>query len=216
MKKLSFCLAFFLGATSFLFSQIEKGTVLVGGNAGFQFKSSRQQSSDVRMTQFIFSASPYAMYSVIKQLALGGQLSYAYSLTKEKTVTGVYSDASNVFAIGPALRSNFFIGGKTYLFIHASPSFGISINRDPTDRNDVYTSTSLVTWRVGPGFSFFTSKNMAVELGFYYDGMKDVLAIKQNKAVLSKRSPVFTHGLTIAVGLQFYGHKKIKEPAKIQ
>ncbi|MES2620533.1 MAG: hypothetical protein V4615_06745 [Bacteroidota bacterium] len=57
---------------------------------------------------------------------------------------------------------------------------------------------------------------MAIELGFYYDGMKDVLAIKQNKAVLSKRSPVFTHGLTVAVGLQFYAHKKEKSSGQNQ
>ena len=214
MKKLSFSIAIFFGATSFLFSQIEKGTVLLGGNAGIQFKSSKQQNSDVRTTEFIFSASPYAMFSVIQQLALGGQLSYAYSSRKEKTLTGVYSDATNIFTIGPALRGNIFIGGKTYFFIHASPSFGVGVNRDPTDRNDVYTSTSLITWRIGPGFSIFTTKNMAVELGFYYDGMKDILAIKQNKAVLSKRSPVFTHGLTVAIGLQFYAHKKVKSPVQ--
>ncbi|MES2620532.1 MAG: hypothetical protein V4615_06740 [Bacteroidota bacterium] len=89
MKRFFFFVSICFGASSLLFAQIEKRTVMLGGNAGIQFKSAKQTNSDFKATEFIFSASPYALYSVVKQLALGGQLSYAYALRKEETMTGV-------------------------------------------------------------------------------------------------------------------------------
>ncbi len=187
-----------------LSAQIEKGTVLIGGNAGFQFKSNKQQD------EFVVSLAPYALYSVIKQLAIGGQLAYAYDLLKLKTPTN-RSSANSSFGIGPALRGNIFIGGKTYFFLHGSAMFGINTkDRDPTNSERSYYSSPLVMWRFGPGLSIFATKNLAVEIGFYYDGMKEMWSIKQKKEVLLKGDPLFTHGLTVAVGLQFYVHKKQK------
>lgn len=205
MKKVLLSVIILWGIVPYVFSQIEKGTVMVGGNAGFQFKANNRNERE-----FTFSLSPYALYSVIKPLALGGQLSYSFNQYKNTDVLNPVTIAHNTFSIGPALRGNIHIGGKTYFFLHGSPSFGIDVQRDPTDRNQSYYSTSVITWRLGPGFSIFATKKMAVELGMFYDGMKSVLAIKQNKNVLLKGEPVFTHGLTVAVGLQFYCHKKSK------
>ena len=186
-------------------AQIEKGSVLIGGNAGFQFKDNRQQR------EFVFSVSPYALYSVIKQLAIGGQLAYSYDLVKLK-VPSTRSSASSSFGIGPAIRGNIFVGGKTYFFIHGSASFGVStMDRDPSNPDRTYYSSPLIMWRFGPGFSIFATKNLVVELGLYYDGMKEIWSIKQRKEILLKGDPLFTHGLTIAIGLQFYIHKKQKD-----
>jgi hypothetical protein len=206
MKKffLSAAIAFAIFSLS---AQIEKGSVLIGGSAGFQFKANKQQD------EFVFSVAPYAMYSVIKQLAIGGQLFYAYDLVKLK-IPVVRSSANSSFGIGPAIRGNIFIGGKTYLFIHGSSMFGINTrDRDPTNPDRSYYSSPLISWRFGPGLSVFATKNLAVEFGFYYDGMKEVWSIKQKKDVLLQGDPLFTHGLTVAIGLQFYVHKKQKEKA---
>jgi hypothetical protein len=206
MKKFLLTLVVMLTAFS-LSAQIEKGSVLIGGNAGFQFKANKQQS------EFLFSVTPYSMYSVTKHLAIGGQLLYAYNLVKLK-VPSTQSSASSSFGIGPALRGNIFIGGKTYWFIHGASSFGINTrDRDPTDSNEPYYSSPLISWRFGPGFSIFATKNIAVELGFYYDGMKEVWSIRQKKVVLLGGVPLVTHGLSVTIGLQFYIHKRPKAPS---
>jgi hypothetical protein len=201
MKKFLLAVVIVL-SVSHLSAQIEKGSVLIGGSAGFQFKSNKQQN------EFLFSVTPYAMYSVIKQLAIGGQISYAYNLVKLKDPV-VRSSANSSFGIGPALRGNIFMGGKTYFFIHGSSMFGINtVDRDPGNPDRSYYSSPLIMWRFGPGISIFATKNLAVEVGLYYDGMKEVWSIKQKKEVLLQGNPLFTHGLTVAVGLQFYVHKK--------
>ena len=208
MKQLFLLLLIVLMSISSLFSQIEKGTVMVGGNAGFQFKANNQH-----VREFGFSVSPNALYSVIKQLALGGQISYSYTNYKDSDPQQPYPriDVSNSFFIGPAVRANIHIGGKTFFFFHASPSFGIQSIKQPNSPNKVNDSYSVIAWRLGPGVSIFATKNMAVELGIFYDGMKTVETIKFDKTVFVKYSPVLTYGLTFAVGLQFYAHKKQKQ-----
>lgn len=210
MKKFLFTVITNALVITTLSAQIEKGSIMIGGNAGFQFKSNSEKGSNSKTKEFVFSLTPSSLYSVIKQLAIGGQLSYSFDQTKNNDAINPSFTSTNAFTIGPALRANIFIGGKSYFFFHASPAFGVDINRLYEDRSQPYYSNSIIAWRTGPGFSVFASQSMAVEFGFYYDGMKEVDAIKQDKNVLLKRSPVFTQGLTVAVGLQFYAHKNAK------
>ena len=208
MKQSFLLLVIFLVSISSLFSQIEKGTVMVGGNAGFQFKANNQHERE-----FGFSVSPNALYSVIKQLALGGQISYSYNNYKDSNPLKPYPqiDVSNSFSIGPAARANIHIGGKTFFFFHASSSFGIQTIKQPNSPDKINDSYSIIAWRMGPGVSIFATKNMAVELGIFYDGRRKIRTIKFDKSVFYRYPTEITHGLTFAVGLQFYAHKKQKQ-----
>jgi hypothetical protein len=184
-------------------AQIDKGTIMVGGTAGFQFRKVDKTTTDVQ-----FSVAPAVLYSVIKQLAIGGQFSYAHYYSKRTEPLQTVVQAQNVFNIGPALRANIKTGAKSVFFFHAGPSFGVNVTRDPTDKNEVYLSISNISWRLGPGFSFFLNKNTAMELGVYYDGMRNIYSLRQQRNLVSKSAPEFSHGLTFAVGFQFYTGKK--------
>ncbi|MBK7148294.1 MAG: outer membrane beta-barrel protein [Bacteroidetes bacterium] len=184
-------------------AQIDKGSVMVGGNAGFQFRKVDKTTTDIQ-----FSVAPNVLYSVIRQLAIGGQFSYAHYYSKRTEPMQTIVTAQNVFSIGPALRANVKTGPKSVFFFHASPSFGINVTRDPTDKDEVYVSVSNISWRFGPGFSFFLNKNTAIELGVYYDGMRNIYSLRQQRNLISKSAPEFSHGLTFAVGFQFYASKK--------
>lgn len=186
-------------------AQIEKGSVMLGGSAGFQFRKVDKTTTDIQ-----FSVAPTALYSVLKPLAVGGQFSFAHYYAKRTEPTQTIVTAQNIFSIGPALRANVKTGSKSVFFFHASPSFGINVTRDPTDKNEVYLSVSNISWRFGPGFSFFLHKHAAIELGVFYDGMRNIYSLKQLRTVVSASAPEFTHGLTFAVGFQFYTLKNTK------
>lgn len=202
MKRLMF-FCFTLGGL-WTQAQIEKGSVMVGGSAGFQFRKVDKTTTDLQ-----FSIAPNVLYSVIEQLAIGGQFSFAHYYNKRTEPLQTIVQAQNVFNIGPALRANIKTGAKSVFFFHASPSFGVNVTRDPTDKNDVFLSISNISWRFGPGFSFFLNKNTAMELGVYYDGMRNIYSLRQQRNLVSKSAPEFSHGLTFAVGFQFYTQKKL-------
>lgn len=192
-------------------AQIEKGSIMIGGSAGFQFRKTDKTTTDIQ-----FSASPNFLYSVIKQFAIGGQVSYVHAYNKRIEPTQTVVLAQNIFSIGPAVRANIRAGEKTVFFIHAASSFGVNASRDPRDKTKVFLSISNIGWRAGPGISIFTTKSMAVELGLFYDGMRNIYTLRQQKNVISKSAPEFAHGLTFAIGLQFYTVSKKNTPKKIE
>lgn len=194
-------------------AQIEKGSTLIGGNAGFQF---RRSDNTYKSTSYTFSLSPTALYHPIKYIGIGGQFFYSHNYTKFELSPETQVSSDNFITIGPALRVNIPISQKAFLFIHHGFNGGVEIRRDPTNSDKAYGYSSIINWRFGPGFSVFATKNVAIEFGFFYDGSKEVAAIKQNSSVLLKGDAVFTHGLTVAVGLQFYVHKKQKTVPQTQ
>ncbi len=185
-------------------AQIDKGTTQYGGSAGFQFRKTAKTTTDLT-----FSFSPGALYSVHKNIAIGGQLSYIFNHYRFKDASSDFVENRHAFSIGPALRANFGIGEKSVAFFHTATEFGLDVERDPRDKNKLYQSSSIVLWKAGPGVCIFVNKNVALEFSFYYESQRTLLNIKQQQTVAVKGTPEFTHGVSFSIGIRFFTqHRK--------
>lgn len=126
-------------AGSTLFAQTQQGSIMIGGNAGFQ-------SNDGGSLIFV---QPALGFFVIDQLAVGGSIGFSsYSPELGESTTGI--------GIGPFVRYYFMGEGKARVFAQGNFAW----NSTKTGDLDAVTST---TFGGGAGVDIFLNDHVAIE-----------------------------------------------------
>ena len=127
------------------YAQLEKGGLLIGGEAGFRSFSPEGGGESVSY----INITPGVGYFVIDNLALGARISYQSISSDGETVS--------IFTVGPFAR--YYIG-DTKVFGEVSYDFGsVSGSGD---------SESLSNLMIEAGYSAFLNDHVAIEPAFYW------------------------------------------------
>ena len=110
MKTNLFFSCIFVLLTSVLHSQINKGSVLLGGNVGF----STNKAKDTSLENNSVSITPVAGIAVKQNLVVGFSLSYAHNKDNLNTVN--YETKSESYGAGIFIRKYVPLGKGFYLF----------------------------------------------------------------------------------------------------
>ena len=209
-KKLLLVLSsFFLLQTSH--AQIAKGTIMAGGNLGFQFSTDHQSNGSM----VNFSFDPLLGGFIAKNFVLGitPLIKYGQQSGKQDS-THSYTHSQLTIGAGPFVRYYIKIGEKAYVFFHAAPltlaaEWDRYYAKDPTQ---VYQRYATINWAVGPGVSITIAKGIALEIAAYYNGYWHQNNQYQNGSLFGPAGPSFVdHGMVLNVGFQVYFEKNKKE-----
>lgn len=134
-------------------AQTSKGTLLLGGGAGFTSESEGESSSST------LELSPSLGYFLADNLAVGAQISF--------TSFGGDSKGSQ-YSIGPAIRYYAFeLGSSAKIFGEAN--FGFGSYDSGEEGVDALSSTS---WGIKAGPAFFLNESIALETTVGYGSSK--------------------------------------------
>ena len=199
---------FVIGIAQSVFSQVEKGSFLVGGSMGFSSSktkgtySTNPQSYDFKTLSF--SSSPNASYFIVKGLALGVTPSYSYS---KQSQTSTPDTKSHSLSIGPLARY-YFTFERWAVFAHAN--YNLSWQTTWVNYYDIDFQTfqniklknKFTSLKAGVGVTYFPNSNVGIEgLIFYQQNNLDY-----DKAYYISSSN--TPSINFNIGLQFYLSKK--------
>lgn len=169
MKKILFSVAL-LFAFSVAFSQVEKGTVLLGGSVGFNtnhYNSGKYYNED----QTSYDLSPAVGYFFTDHFAAGLELNYNhrkynYESSDPANIYG-YSDKTNGYGVGPFVRYYKSLSDKVALFGHGSFIYnGYQTKRvfDSSTNNNFTLNNSGFNASLRPGIVFFPAKKFGFQL----------------------------------------------------
>lgn len=160
MKKLTI-IALFLILPAFLFAQeyaVDKGSMLVGGSAGFMSLSGDlyEDADEEGSTQFW--VSPSVLYFIMPGLGVGADLNFS------KYSQGDYSETE--MGIGPTVA--YFIGdanSSMYPFVSATYLFGTET--DKYDSQEMKHTETSIMFR--GGVMFMVAKTTGIGIAGFYD-----------------------------------------------
>lgn len=207
-KKLLLVLSsYFLLQTSH--AQITKGTIMAGGNLGFQFSTDHQSNGSI----INFSFDPLLGGFVAKNFVLG--ISPLVKYGQQKATQGSLSSFHSQLTVGagPFARYYIKIGEKAYVYIHAAPlTLAAEWDKISKDNSQPVLRIGVINWQIGPGISVMVAKGIAVEIGAYYNGEWHQQNIYQNGSLVGNPGTRYVdHGMVLNVGFQVYFEKNKKE-----
>jgi hypothetical protein len=185
MKKKSLFIMLLLGVCSQINAQIQKGTKTLGGSIGFSSTSTTTTISNTGSPTKESSGSSSYLYLAPKggvmitdNIMVGSDINFS--------VSGRGGQSSSVTSIGlmPFGRYYYPAGDKFYVFGEFSLGFGSSSSGS--------ASTSITTWHIGPGASYFIKDNVSIEAELNFNSTK------------YKDAPQAISTTTLGIGLQFY------------
>lgn len=218
MKKLITLLAFLLitaltmAQTTFLPTQ--RGNFVIGTRIGF---STAKSSVDVQSsagsikgdggTSMQLKIAPGIGYFFAKNFVIGVGMDF-FSLSSSTGIDVTGSDAppqdsrNNNVLFGPFVRYFFPISDDQAFFIGSTLGFGSSKNRYTADNQTQIINNTLLSVGVGPGFTIYSHKGLALETLVKYNFAKskseiDVQGVK-------RISQTWSNGVDFSVGLQYY------------
>jgi hypothetical protein len=197
MKRTFFTLLILACASMSALAQFEQGKMLVGGNFGLEFSTSKskynnQTSTNGKSTSF--SLEPRFGYFVINNLVVGGELGLGLSSFKYDGEDDKWT--STAITIGPFVRYYFQPG----IFVEGKYAIGTMKTKDDDFVGDVEEyKYSLSSVSLGAGYAYFLNENIALEpmIGFQSSGQK-------NKTNGEPDVKTIDSGLFIRVGFQIY------------
>lgn len=168
MKKL---LLSMVAVAAFAFTtqaQTEKGNVMLGGNVGFSTsKTDGAAKSDVN-----FSIVPSVGYFVSDNFAIGTGVGY----TSSKQVSN--KTLNEAFEVAPFGRYYVNLSDQFKFFGQLSVPMAFGNNKlvdNDGETGDKYASTTNIGVTVAPGFAFFPTKRIGIEVsmnGLGYNNLK--------------------------------------------
>ena len=144
-------MAFICLMAASLSAQTQKGSMMIGGTAGF----SSSKAGDETTMEIVFA--PMVGYFVIDQLAIGGGFSVGLLTAKEFNTT--------VLGIDPTVRYYFNGSGSTRLFGQAAFRYA-SVK---VENFDAQTGTGF---GIGTGINYFLNDHVALEAILGYNSFK--------------------------------------------
>jgi len=148
-------IAMFCLLSASLMSQTQKGSVMIGGTAGF----TSSKTGDITETDITFS--PMAGFFVMDQLAIGGGLNLGVSSIKQDGETF----SATTLGIQPMVRYYFNGSGNVRFFGQGNFQYASVKFED----QDARTATGF---GVGAGVSFFLNDHVAIEGLLGYNSLK--------------------------------------------
>ncbi len=145
-------IAFLVFSCAVMQAQTQKGSVLIGGSAGFSFtKYNNVKATNVNL-------SPSALFFVIDQLAVGGSL----NIGSYHVASDIDTYTNTNFGIGPAVRY-YFVGTGNFRPYGAA---GFSLNSQKSNSQD--QATTNTSFSLGIGGDYFINDHVAIETGLNY------------------------------------------------
>ena len=190
MVLLTSCLA--IGASA----QFEKGTLLVGGSFGADFKTNKSKYDGNTYTNGKYvdvSFDPQFGIFVINNLAVGGGLGMSTSAYNDDDSD--YRSVTNEFTIQPMVRYYLDPG----VFFQGKLMFGGAKDKTRDNGDTDETEYSVNGWSLSAGYAFFLNNVVAIEPQLGYGG----------KGYRNKDTDVKSvdSGIFLRVGLQIYLRK---------
>jgi hypothetical protein len=195
MKKTIFTLFVVLTSWS-AFAQFEQGTLLVGGNFGLEFTTSKSKFSNQTNTiskTTRFGLEPRVGYFVIDHLAVGAGV--GLSLYSEKIDDSDNKYSQTEIMLSPFVRyyfdPGFFVEGKVGLGVANSKNeFGGDVDKD---------KYALGQLALGAGYAIFLNDNVALEPMIGFQSMSQKVKTSGEPEV-----KYIDSGLFLRVGFQIY------------
>jgi hypothetical protein len=178
------------------YGQFEKGRMLVGGTALFSITKDKSRSGNtttVNGTNVTFGLSPQFGYFVMDNLAVGGVFSFQTSAYSPRVDTD-YSYSSTRISIGPFARYYFDPG----IFVHVGLGVGSQSSHSELGNNTSKNTYGLTELKLGAGYAFFLTKNVALEPMITYETAATRLA-DSNPKIRNVEG-----GIYLRAGLQVY------------
>lgn len=157
MKKLLLSLVAVAGLAFTTQAQTEKGKIILGGSAGFN--STKLKGAD--KSDFNFNVIPSVGYFVSDNFALGTGVGYAYN--KEVSENNL----NEAFQVSPFGRYYVGLSDQFKFFGQLSVPLAFGSNKDVANDGKVGDKTATTTSigvNLAPGFAFFPTKKLGIEL----------------------------------------------------
>ena len=163
MKKLLLLTAFISFASISAFSQIDKGSFLVGG--AVNFRSNKYESSSISSNNIVYQIQPNIGYFVLDRLAAG--IKAGYQRSRYRVENSSFFEKRSEYAIAPFARYYFLPNTEKFnLFADASYQWGWASSTS----ND-YSEPSIYKLRgysIAAGPALFLNPRVALELTIGY------------------------------------------------
>ncbi len=159
MKKILVFNFLFILFTSASYSQINKGSVLLGGNIGF----STSKTKDTSLENNSVSISPVIGIAIKQDLIVGINFSYAHNKNNLYVTSSQVEGES--YGAGIFLRKYIPLGKGFYLFGETGLNYLNSSDTYtyPSQKNELKVQT--ITINLYPGVSYAISKKLQLEFG---------------------------------------------------
>lgn len=218
MKKLITLFAFLL-VTALTMAQTtlqptKRGNFVIGTRMGF---SASRASVDVQSstgsikgdggTSVQLNLSPAIGYFFANNFVIGvGMDLFSLSSSSGIDVTGNDSppqdSRNNNVLFGPFVRYFFPVSDDQAFFIGSTLGFGSSKNRYTADNQTQTINNTLLSVGVGPGFTIYSNKGLALETLVKYNFAKSKSEIDVQG--VRRVSETWSNGVDFSVGLQYY------------
>jgi hypothetical protein len=196
-----------------VFAQLEKGNILLGGNAGFSATSTTTSKSSSSKSSISYNLSPNLGYFVAKGLAVGAVLSYdhnnsSYANASSTVQKDIHSN-NYTFSVGPGLQYYYQIQEKLAIQIQTSYTWGKTSGTDGVYIPEIFVDpnasnnqqilvlqtikNNTTTFSVGPGLTYFLSPHV---------GLQGNLLYKINR--VDPSDGYYNYGITKTSGLYFH------------
>lgn len=198
-----------------LHAQIPKGTIMAGGNLGFQFSTDNANHGSM----INFSLTPLLGGFVAKNLVLG--ISPLLKYGQQTGSQGPLSTFRSQFTLGagPFVRYYLKITDKAYVYFHAAPlTLAAEWDRYSKDKTQPVQRIGMINWQIGPGISVMVAKGIAIEVGAYYNGNWHQQNLYQNGNLVGNKpgTAYVDHGMVLNVGFQVYFERNKKQKPAAQ
>lgn len=171
MKKLQLSILVAVFFSTAAFCQLNKGTWIVGGNAGFNSSNFKLNSiAETKTSNFQLTAT--AGYFVVKNFPLGVRSTWQFQRQKYHDATGATGEGnSNYLSIGPFARYYFLkkTDRMVNILIEANYSFG-SARPDISANTYHFNRYSILA---GPVIYFNSSVGLEFTIGYFNDKPSD-------------------------------------------
>lgn len=222
MKKVLLFAFTAIAISTVTYGQIEKGTVLLGGNLNFGTSKSENStlSSHYKNETSSYGFTPSVGFTIKPNTIVGLQLGYAHSKNTSEPNSG--TQEHNDYSAEIFLRRYLTLGKGFYVF--AQP--GVFFNRNIYEYITNSSNQENKGWNVGvslyPGISYAVSKRFHLEAGLgnfanlsYSKSQSESKDISSNQMATSKSSGFsFSSSLSdnssISIGFRFFIPKKAK------
>lgn len=180
-------------------AQTEKGKVMVGGNIGF----STSKVDGANKSDFNFRAIPSVGYFVSDNIAIGTGVGYAY----DKSVST--RNLNQAFEVAPFGRYYVGLSDQFKFFGQLSVPMAFGNNKAVDvegNTGDKTASTTSIGAYVSPGFAFFPTKRVGIEVsvnGLGYNNYQVKNELTGNK-VKTNSFGLDANTADINLGVQFH------------
>lgn len=157
MKKLLLSLVAVAGLVYSANAQTEKGKVILGGNVGFN--STKVEGA--AKSDFNFSVVPSVGYFVSNNFAIGTGVGYTY----DKQVSA--KNLNQAFKVAPFGRYYIGLSDQFKFFGQLSVPLAFGNNKVVDAQGNVgdkYATTTSIGVNIAPGFAFFPTKRIGIEV----------------------------------------------------